>query len=277
MLLIMGLATQMIGWPDEFCEGLAGRGFRVVRFDNRDCGRSTHIERTRRPRRWQLVRRRIHSVTYTLSDMADDAVGLMRELGNRARPRRRSLDGRDDRPDAGRRAPGARFARSSRSCPTQATAGGASPRSGSTAFLLRRAPAGPRRGYIERLVALFGAIGSPGFPRNEAAAEGPRGRSWDRGHDPSALRPAARRDHRLGRPHRAATPDHGADARDPRDPRPDGPQVRWSRHQPGDSRRPAGDDRGDGPRPSRGRVAAADRADQRARRMLPRCLRFLRP
>ena len=44
MLLIMGLGVQMLGWDEEFCEMLAARGFRVVRFDNRDVGRSTKIE-----------------------------------------------------------------------------------------------------------------------------------------------------------------------------------------------------------------------------------------
>ena len=44
ILLIMGLATQMIAWPEPFCDGLAARGFRVVRFDNRDIGLSTKFE-----------------------------------------------------------------------------------------------------------------------------------------------------------------------------------------------------------------------------------------
>src|SRR5947209_9606480 len=75
MLLIMGLATQMIGWPDEFCRQLADRGFFVVRFDNRDSGRSTHVKGAP-PTAGQLVRRRIDPVLYTLSDMPDDARGL---------------------------------------------------------------------------------------------------------------------------------------------------------------------------------------------------------
>ena len=69
MLLIMGLGTQMIGWPDEFCAQLAEQGFFVVRFDNRDCGRSTRIA-GRPPTPGQLLRRRIDPVLYTLSDMA---------------------------------------------------------------------------------------------------------------------------------------------------------------------------------------------------------------
>jgi pimeloyl-ACP methyl ester carboxylesterase len=44
MLLVMGLATQMIGWHEDFCGELAERGFRVIRFDNRDVGHSTRIE-----------------------------------------------------------------------------------------------------------------------------------------------------------------------------------------------------------------------------------------
>jgi pimeloyl-ACP methyl ester carboxylesterase len=44
ILLIMGLATQMIAWPEAFCDRLAARGFRVIRFDNRDVGLSTKFE-----------------------------------------------------------------------------------------------------------------------------------------------------------------------------------------------------------------------------------------
>jgi pimeloyl-ACP methyl ester carboxylesterase len=43
LLLVMGLATQMLGWPDEFCAQLAGRGLFVAPFDNRDVGLSTHL------------------------------------------------------------------------------------------------------------------------------------------------------------------------------------------------------------------------------------------
>jgi pimeloyl-ACP methyl ester carboxylesterase len=65
MLLIMGLGFQLIHWPADFCRQLAAEGFRVVRFDNRDAGRSTHLP----------------GQHYTLEDMADDAVGLLDALG----------------------------------------------------------------------------------------------------------------------------------------------------------------------------------------------------
>lgn len=43
VLLVMGLGTQMLGWPDGLCEALAGRGVHVIRFDNRDTGLSSHM------------------------------------------------------------------------------------------------------------------------------------------------------------------------------------------------------------------------------------------
>jgi alpha-beta hydrolase superfamily lysophospholipase len=42
-LLVMGLGTQMIAWHEDFCRQLADRGLHVLRFDNRDIGRSTHV------------------------------------------------------------------------------------------------------------------------------------------------------------------------------------------------------------------------------------------
>jgi pimeloyl-ACP methyl ester carboxylesterase len=58
VVLIMGLATQMIAWPDELCEGLARRGLFVVRFDNRDVGGSTHLRNLPPPRLADIAVRR---------------------------------------------------------------------------------------------------------------------------------------------------------------------------------------------------------------------------
>ncbi|HEX3040696.1 MAG TPA: alpha/beta fold hydrolase, partial [Solirubrobacterales bacterium] len=81
LLLVMGLATQMIAWDEGFCELLAERGFRVVRFDNRDIGRSTRIESAGVPRRADMILGRRGSAPYLLRDMAADTVGLMDHLG----------------------------------------------------------------------------------------------------------------------------------------------------------------------------------------------------
>jgi pimeloyl-ACP methyl ester carboxylesterase len=85
ILLIMGFAAQLTFWPEALCEGLAAKGFRVVRFDNRDVGKSTHFVGQAAPDPRALFAevmggRRPH-VPYTLDDMANDAVGLMDALG----------------------------------------------------------------------------------------------------------------------------------------------------------------------------------------------------
>jgi pimeloyl-ACP methyl ester carboxylesterase len=79
IVLIMGLATQMIAWNDAYCRSLAERGFYVVRFDNRDIGRSTHFD-FRAPSTRQLVSRRFSPEQYDLGDMAEDTRRLIREL-----------------------------------------------------------------------------------------------------------------------------------------------------------------------------------------------------
>jgi pimeloyl-ACP methyl ester carboxylesterase len=79
IVLVMGLGTQMIAWPDALCHDLAGRGHHVVRFDNRDVGESTHLHGVRAPRLVDLVARR-KEPPYTIDDMADDTIGLFDAL-----------------------------------------------------------------------------------------------------------------------------------------------------------------------------------------------------
>ena len=85
ILLIMGFGAQLIFWPNPLCEGLAAKRFRVVRFDNRDIGKSTHLagQTAPDPRALfaEVMAGRHPHVPYTLDDMADDAVGLMDALG----------------------------------------------------------------------------------------------------------------------------------------------------------------------------------------------------
>jgi pimeloyl-ACP methyl ester carboxylesterase len=85
MLLIMGLGAQMIHWDDEFCRQLAARGFRVIRFDNRDIGKSSKLSGGKRLTAVELLKLRFLKIPvaapYTLLDMAKDTIGLMDVLG----------------------------------------------------------------------------------------------------------------------------------------------------------------------------------------------------
>ena len=80
LLLIMGLGAQMISWEDDFCSQLAGRGFHVIRFDNRDSGLSTRMEAAGPPDMAAALSGNPQPA-YRLDDMAADAVGLLDGLG----------------------------------------------------------------------------------------------------------------------------------------------------------------------------------------------------
>ncbi len=85
VLLIMGLGGQMTMWPVAFCKGLAERGFRVIRFDNRDIGKSTHLTNLGTPNvpeaMMKLMSGQPFAAPYHLEDMAQDSTALLDALG----------------------------------------------------------------------------------------------------------------------------------------------------------------------------------------------------
>lgn len=84
LLLVMGLGTQMIAWDEEFCGALVDRGHHVIRFDNRDIGLSSKLDHHPPPSLLEMMPKIMAGesvdVPYYLSDMADDAIGVLDAL-----------------------------------------------------------------------------------------------------------------------------------------------------------------------------------------------------
>ena len=181
-LLIMGLGTQMIAWPEEFCASLAERGFHVIRFDNRDCGRSTHLDGEPTPGLGELVTRRIKRPVYTLDDMARDAAGLLDSLGiERAHVVGASM-GAMIAQTLAIRSPERVISLVS----IMGNTGGRILGQPSLRLFreMLRPPATDRASYVEQVVAAFELIGSPGFERDDQALRELLELSYDRGVDP---------------------------------------------------------------------------------------------
>jgi pimeloyl-ACP methyl ester carboxylesterase len=179
MLLVMGLSTQMIAWHDDFCGQLAERGFHVTRFDNRDVGRSTHMD-FRPPTTRQLITRRFSDRQYHLSDMADDAAGLLRNLDLApAHVVGASMGGMIAQTLAGMHPELVRSLTSIMSTTGSRRSGRPAP---SVYKYLLRPPPRDREAYIERSAEIFGVVGSPGFEQDLDYVRDRAGRSYDRGH-----------------------------------------------------------------------------------------------
>jgi len=181
VLLVMGLGTQMLAWRPEFCELIAAEGYHVIRYDNRDVGRSTHFPGKRPPGLAELLLRRVKDPAYTLDDMADDAAGLLDALGIApAHIVGVSMGGMIAQTLA------VRHPVKVRSLVSIMSTTGAS-HVGRPALkvlpFLTKAPSTERNDAMDRIVALFDLVGSPGFERDVAATRELAGASFDRDDD----------------------------------------------------------------------------------------------
>jgi pimeloyl-ACP methyl ester carboxylesterase len=180
-LLIMGLGTQMVAWPEDFCNELAARGLHVVRFDNRDIGRSTHLS-GRPPSTGELLRRSGRAAQYTLADMADDSAGLLRALELApAHVIGASMGGMIAQTLAARHPTLVRSLVSIMSNTGSRRSGQPSLRV--YPIFLRRPPSG-REALIAHTERLFSVIGSSGLPRDDEDIRALAETSYDRDHDP---------------------------------------------------------------------------------------------
>jgi pimeloyl-ACP methyl ester carboxylesterase len=185
LLLIMGLGTQMLGWPDEFCRLLATRGLYVIRFDNRDIGLSTHLHDAPAPDVMAAVAGDTRSASYTLTDMAADAAGLLDALAlTGAHVAGASLGGMVAQTLAIEHPRRVRSLTSIMSTTGDRRVG--SPTQAGAAALMAP-PARDRDGAIERALNSARAIGSPGFPLDEQAVRDRASRSFDRAFDPPGV------------------------------------------------------------------------------------------
>jgi pimeloyl-ACP methyl ester carboxylesterase len=184
LLLVMGLATQMIGWPDEFCRLLAGRGLHVVRFDNRDIGLSGHLHAAGVPDVAALMAG-TGTAAYSLADMADDTAGLLDSLGwASAHVVGASMGGMIAQSLAIRHSARVRSLTSIMSTTGDRSVGSPA----EVAFgVLFAPPATTRDEALQRAVDTYRVIGSPGFEFDEAALRDRAGVSFDRAHDPAGV------------------------------------------------------------------------------------------
>src|SRR3954465_4026015 len=185
VLLVMGLATQMIGWPDEFCRGLADRGLFVVRFDNRDIGLSTHLDDRGAPDIMTVLAGARSPVPYGLADLADDTVGLLDALGlDSAHVVGASMGGMIAQLVAIRYPKRVRSLTSIMSTTGNPTVG--APAEAAMGVLLAP-PATDRESAIQRAVDTYRVIGSPGFEFDETGLRDRAGLSFDRAYDPAGV------------------------------------------------------------------------------------------
>ena len=183
LLLVMGLATQMIAWHEDFCAELAGRGFHVIRFDNRDVGRSSAMRDLPVPTIRQLALRSKKAAGYTLSDMAADAVGLLDQLGiERAHVVGASMGGMIAQTIAIEHPQ-----RVLSLCSIMSNTGSrwsGQPKLATYRVLFSVQPS-DREQFIDHVLTVYRVIGSPGFDRDEDDLRDIAGRSYDRGRNPA--------------------------------------------------------------------------------------------
>ena len=185
MVLVMGLGTQLIHWHPAFCGELGERGFRVIRFDNRDAGRSSKVKGPP-PNTLSMLFGIPRGLAYTLGDMADDVTGLLDALGiESAHVTGISMGGMIAQ------VVGYRHPDRVRSLALISTGSGkrttSLPRLRALGTLLAKPPRS-REQFTDLMTNTFEVIGSPAYPmdaKREAEFRATLEETWRRGHSPA--------------------------------------------------------------------------------------------
>ncbi len=172
ILLIMGLGMNLMGWPDPFCERLAAKGFYVVRFDNRDAGLSTMFDESRVPNLFAAyLKFLVHvplAAPYLIDDMAADTAGLLDTLGvGRAHLVGASMGGMIAQNLAARHPARVLSLTSMMSTTGRRSLPHATLRA-RAALMQPPAHRGDIESAVARMMNVFRAIGSPGYPEDES-------------------------------------------------------------------------------------------------------------
>jgi pimeloyl-ACP methyl ester carboxylesterase len=179
LLLIMGLGAQLIAWDDEFVEALGQRGFYVIRYDNRDVGRSTWFDEAGVPDMASLVAADAPQPAYLVSDMADDAAGLLAALGiPSAHVLGASMGGMIAQSFA------LQYPEWTRSLVSIMSSTGVPQTHPEVLEALTADPPTDRAGVIDQSVKAWGLIGSPGFPMHEERIRAKAAAAYDRAFHP---------------------------------------------------------------------------------------------
>jgi pimeloyl-ACP methyl ester carboxylesterase len=185
VLLIMGLGAQLIAWHDAFCDALVAHRLHVIRFDNRDVGQSTHLANAPMPNFAAALAGDLSSVSYTLSDMAADAVGLLDALNiESAHLVGASMGGFIAQTITIEHPARVRSLTSIMSTTGDRTVGQVAPEA---MALFAAPPATTREQVVERALNSFRVVGSPGFPFDAEGVADRAGRSFDRAFDPLGM------------------------------------------------------------------------------------------
>jgi pimeloyl-ACP methyl ester carboxylesterase len=189
VLLIMGLAAQMIAWDEDFCSELASRGYRVIRFDNRDIGLSTRFPQHGTPDIMALLGQALMgkpvSAPYTLRDMAADATGLLDYLQiEKAHVVGVSMGGGIAQEMAIHHAPRLRTLTSIMSSTGDPSLPQATPEA---LGVLLAPPPKSREDYFQSYVRTWTVLRGPGFPLDEAKDLERAARAYDRGLNPAGV------------------------------------------------------------------------------------------